>query len=645
MVRKKKKKSDNVLFIIGGIILALFILSTGRESSLILDDYNIYDSFETDNIHDVCEQPASIVESLSYGTYYTNYPLTCESDMWSLRVDWCTERRRASYTRCKGSDQDVTISGGSLLFNGVTDSRTLFASNGGYITLTAKKDFKGMYIKLLIDGHKIHFYTRSHNNLFHSYAGYIDVDIGGITYRIGDSSLGGLGSNTRDDSATKPYGTQLIEIKPSIIDPDYFEMWVNGQFYAGRTTVDPITVSIIGYGAVEIKELKYKVPFESCSLREGKTLIKETFQGPLNINEDSLSYNPVRYCLDHLVIIIDKEKLGSATTPEPYISLAKGETISISSSQSYSLFYLTSDVIIDCQEEAYNPLTDTCDKLFVIVPSICLDNEIYDIDSCASWLIDYINGYEGQLDEQLQIIADIEYTIQQKIELIAQLNLERDEQFTLIAQLEMTLQEQIEVISTFEMTITEQADYINQLQLNIAEQAVIIESLSLNLAQKAILVNQLTATTEEQASLISQMELSFAEQAGIISELGLTIEQDALLISELTPLTQAQAIIISNMGLTLDEQSELIDAMNLNLEDQVIIIANLRLSESEQQRIIDQLTLTIIEQDELILKLQEYDITEQPPLEEEVKEPTDNTNLIIISVGVVGAFLLLRRRR
>ncbi|MCK5016640.1 MAG: hypothetical protein KAS32_06140, partial [Candidatus Peribacteraceae bacterium] len=205
--------------------------------------------------------------------------------------------------------------------------------DGGYsseFSLISQKDFKGMYVKLLVDGHRKLNYWTSHNNQFMQYLGSFTVDIGGLTYTLGgDSEV----YNIWQPNLLENYGLTMIEINPSILDPNYLEMWINGQYHSSTTLSDTAKalVKITGSSYIEVKEVKYKVPFESCSQRGNRILITESFAGPQTFNEFKLSYSPAQYCLDHPVIITDAIKKGSAATSEPYAILSKGETFTIPS--------------------------------------------------------------------------------------------------------------------------------------------------------------------------------------------------------------------------------------------------------------------------------------------------------------------------
>jgi len=149
-------------------------------------------------------------------------------------------------------------------------------------------------------------------------------------------------------------------------------MWINGKFYEGKTLGDtePVNINVKGKGYIEIQEVKYKVPFASCSQKGNRILITESFAGPQSFNEFSLRYTPVQYCLDHPVIITDSDEHGSAITSEPYAKLSKGETFTIPSTQTYTFFYLAyndGSIPMACDESSYSPERNRCEDVTAIV--------------------------------------------------------------------------------------------------------------------------------------------------------------------------------------------------------------------------------------------------------------------------------------
>jgi len=307
-----------------------------------------------------------------YASSWYDKQYECSSDLWETSISGAS---RAISTNEKWHilPTYTDVSGGNLVWDGEVAPNSDWRSTNGktaILNMKSTKDFKGMYMKVIVNGHKkLNYYNGGDGDKHYYYRGNIDIDIGGIIYNVGGDDIS---LTSADNAYLKSYGDQLIEIKPSIIDPNYFEMWVNGQFYEGKTLGDtePVKINIKGKGYIEIKEVKYKVPFASCSQKGNRILITESFAGPQSFNEFSFRYTPVQYCLDHPVIITDSDEHGSAITSEPYAKLSKGETFTIPSTQTYTFFYLAyndGSIPMACDESSYSPERNRCEDVTAIV--------------------------------------------------------------------------------------------------------------------------------------------------------------------------------------------------------------------------------------------------------------------------------------
>ncbi len=217
--------------------------------------------------------------------------------------------------------------------------------------------------------------------------------------------------------------------------------------------------------------------------------------------------------------------------------------------------------------------------------------------------LQYISQLDLTIVEQKIIIEEYKLTIAEQASYIQLLDLSVLEQAQQIAAFELTLEEQAVFLQALELSVQEQATFIQALELSITEQATIINQLTINLQEKAVLVDQLTVTSQEQADLIAQMELSFSDQGVIIDALQNTILEDITLISALTDENTEQAEILNGMQLTLDEQVALITGLKSTLSDQAEIISHMELTVQEQAEIISNMELTNEEQAVLISKL------------------------------------------
>ncbi len=278
---------------------------------------------------------------------------------------------------------------------------------------------------------------------------------------------------------------------------------------------------------------------------------------------------------------------------------------------------------------------------------ICLDGtykKVIDVISLTEEerleLLDMINNLNATIEEKLQIISDLTANLESQIYLINELELSISEKATIISGLELSLaeqtylleslnnslQEKATIISDLELSIAEQTHMIqsltetqaeqltiiNGLNLTISEQAEMINLLTSNLQEKASLISQLQAENEYQAQLIAQMGLSFADQWSIINSLNNTISDDASIIGDLGLNLEQQADLIVMLGFTNEEKAELIKEFNLELSEQADLIQAFRLQLSDDAEIIKNLNLSI---DDMASMIKSFELT----LEEEAK--------------------------
>ncbi len=291
---------------------------------------------------------------------------------------------------------------------------------------------------------------------------------------------------------------------------------------------------------------------------------------------------------------------------------------------------------IDCGTYEYcdndNPYETQCSELFceydeqvrdhkcikLSIPSLCQNADIFDLYDCANYLNDYIDILEGEIDDLIIQINQLEITIEEKIELINQLNLQIDDVTIAINTLNLTIQENILLIESLELTVSEQAELINNLELTVEEQAQIILGLQDTIEGQALLISQLELTYEENALLIAEMELTIEENAQLISELEYAIENAVELISQLELTVEEQALLISELQLTVEEQAQLISELQLTVEQQAQLILELELTIEQQAQLISELELTVEQQAQLISQL-ELTIEEQAQLISELR--------------------------
>jgi len=77
--------------------------------------------------------------------------------------------------------------------------------------MKSTKDFKGMYMKVIVNGHKkLNYYNGGDGDKHYYYRGNIDINIGGVIYNVGGDDIS---LTSPDDGYLKSYGDQLIEIK------------------------------------------------------------------------------------------------------------------------------------------------------------------------------------------------------------------------------------------------------------------------------------------------------------------------------------------------------------------------------------------------------------------------------------------------
>lgn len=306
----------------------------------------------------------------------------------------------------------------------------------------------------------------------------------------------------------------------------------------------------------------------------------------------------------------------------------------------------------------------------------CVENTIIQIDSdyyiCKSdeyrKILDVLELSEEEQARLMNIINQLELTIEQKAQIIADLTSTLEGQLVMIEQLELLTEEKAQIIAQLKLNIEEQATLITEMQLTVAEQVVIIEALDLTIQQQADLINQMKVNlaakaaliqllqieNENQAALIAEMELSFAEQVAIINALENLIGDDAEIIINLygTIAEQAQLIneleftkdelakLVSAMGLTIQENADLINQLELTTEEQLAIIAELELSLEQERELVTQLRLTIEEQNRLIEELKK-----KPIVDFDLEEIWEQYKLWILIGGAVLLLLILTGRK
>lgn len=227
----------------------------------------------------------------------------------------------------------------------------------------------------------------------------------------------------------------------------------------------------------------------------------------------------------------------------------------------------------------------------------CTENDIILADDvyyiCVGGIykpvLDVVELTQGELQELLDLIYQLNATIEEKARIIDDLTTNLEGQIIMIENLELTIQDKAYIIDELETTLSGQVVLINQLELNIQEKTIIIQGLTSNI--------------EEQADIISALELTLSDQAAIILNLGLTVSEQVDIITALELTISGQAEIINNMNLQVSQQAEIIQGLEINLQQKINLINQLEISNQNQQILINQMVAEFSEQEIIISQL------------------------------------------
>lgn len=217
-------------------------------------------------------------------------------------------------------------------------------------------------------------------NLEWTYKGHDRADTNQLIIKIGDITVY---SNDKDDDQGTLIG--LFETIPSVLNPEKVDVYFQGNMLE---TIDftgieekKVTFEVKTYANMESSDTTSAArfldprfqPLFSCEIPLNHLLAMETFQGNQDISLYSTRYAVKSFCLAHPVIITSASSGGSTTTAEPYNIWRKGETTSIPTDQTWTVFYVMENdgsIAMTCPGEAYDVNNNKCVNTAGVV-SIC----------------------------------------------------------------------------------------------------------------------------------------------------------------------------------------------------------------------------------------------------------------------------------
>lgn len=239
-----------------------------------------------------------------------------------------------------------------------TDNINLYFKDGGESLIMYKpvgndrirysikwnKDLKGLYSKVEI------------RNSPASQGGYPY----NYNYQILEVNLNNI--NIYSDVDTGTFGNRnveniVIEIKPKLNNPNditEYDVYIRGKYIKTISISDNNIYMVFTSGTLGINErtvvqpenginyLKYKVPFESCTVLDGEVIVREDFEEGTNININSFKYPVKRFCINNPPQLL---KLGvgqeAETRGDLFTELVSGDDISVASGFIYKISYVT----------------------------------------------------------------------------------------------------------------------------------------------------------------------------------------------------------------------------------------------------------------------------------------------------------------
>ena len=248
--------------------------------------------------------------------------------------------------------------------NYLVSSRGLHPYNS--VVLTTKRGFDGNYFKFKFSVGSIIYSSRLYVSTFDA---YIDDKL-----IISESPRGGYGY------------TIVLEGIPSFENPELYTIRINAEDYVILNTSAPgdgkLQIALTrqfyrvnsddpdyqgSYTDSTLYYLKYKFPY-NCKINDDEILLFDSFSAGSTVNISSLSYEPVKFCLDYPIKARSFDENGIKTDIRGEIlqKIVRGESTVMPENEEWKVYYitkLTPDISLRCDiDEAYNTATEICEN-------------------------------------------------------------------------------------------------------------------------------------------------------------------------------------------------------------------------------------------------------------------------------------------
>lgn len=176
----------------------------------------------------------------------------------------------------------------------------------------------------------------------------------------------------------------LLEILPDLLDLNMIDVYWQGEFY-GRFNLSNIPKeqafliidSATSYDSyVRIINPRFKYPF-GCEVENDEVVIRDRYLGASTINIHSLTYEPVKFCLDSYPAVLrsfEAQGVQADIKGEITRALARGEDINIPENTELSIHYIADykeGMTERCPiDSAYDIKTKICVKVISEAPDI-----------------------------------------------------------------------------------------------------------------------------------------------------------------------------------------------------------------------------------------------------------------------------------
>ncbi len=180
----------------------------------------------------------------------------------------------------------------------------------------------------------------------------------------------------------------FIEGIPSFENPEVYTIRLNGEDHKSMNLSNPdgdkkvkIALNIRAYDSYGVRDgkgnpldlkprvefLKYKVPY-NCKIEDDEILMFDSFLAGSSVNISTLSYEPVKFCLDYPIKARSFTQDGIKTDIRGEIlqKMVRGKSATVPENEEWKVYYitkLTPDIDLRCDiDKAYSTETGTCEN-------------------------------------------------------------------------------------------------------------------------------------------------------------------------------------------------------------------------------------------------------------------------------------------